>query len=547
METRTLSTFYLRPTCFLTPSPGPRVPHSPHPRFSRSPIPSGCHTLGTTYYLLPTTFLLLLLLLARPLMAQMLYNPNDERFKSLYLEKVQSDYKVQKDMFDREKIMHDKGLISEQEFEQAESMFKTAQITYQQAILSLAFEQPHITIDKAVKYQSRDGKTWVKLTLRNTTGGLIAGEQIDVTDLRGIRTDQIANVYVSLLNDQRAIVSQPYEAKIPVMQYNKPVIVTFTLLQNLDYVIVKDVYADKSDERKILLQMDESANRVLITSDQFSQEADLGSQATYNLTLSLFSGRNNIYKLALLDLPRQMSYDFLSRGDVSGQGQSGGVRLSQVKFSQDVNSQQIALDIYVPDRYDSSSFLIDQPIEFFAVAIPPGPDERILNATTKFRAEDLDEMHIGYIHLELVPRGVGRMQLQATNYYLELKPGETARMKLTVLNDGTRELGNVRVRTDMPINWVASIKPDIISVLSPDKEENVLVSIAPPANVDVGDYEATIKADGFAGSKQIETDNKSLRIHVAANANVLGTALLILLVLGILSGVVIFGIRLSKR
>ena len=32
--------------------------------------------------------------------AQMLYNPNDERFKNLYLEKVQADYKVQKEEFE---------------------------------------------------------------------------------------------------------------------------------------------------------------------------------------------------------------------------------------------------------------------------------------------------------------------------------------------------------------------------------------------------------------------------------------------------------------
>lgn len=548
MNRKAYSTYHLRPIlCFLSPSPRPPVPLSPSLRFRPSPIPSGCHSAGTTFYLLPLAFLLVLVLSTKPLTAQMLYNPNDERFKSLYLEKMQNDYKVQQDIFDRQKILYEKGMIPKQQFEQAEANFKTAQITYQQAVLSLAFEQPHIAIDKAVKYQSRDGKTWVKLTLRNTTGGLIAGEQVDVTDFKGIRTDQIANVYVSLLNDQRAIVSQPYEAKIPVMQYNKPVTVTFTLLQNLDYVIVKDVYADKSDERKILLQMDESANRVLITSDQFSQEADLGSQATYNLTLSLFSGRNNIYKLALLDLPGQMSYDFISRGDASAQGQSGGVRLSQVKFSQDVNSQQIALDIYVPDRYDSSSFLIDQPIEFYAVAIPPGPDERMLEGSKKFRAEDLDRMHIGYIHLELVPRGVGRMQLQATNYYLELKPGEAARMKLTVHNDGTRQLDNVTIHADMPINWITSITPDIIRTLAPDKEAGVLVTIAPPENVDVGDYEASVKAEAFAGSRQIDTDNKSIRIHVAANANVLGTALLVLLVIGILSGVVIFGIRLSRR
>ncbi len=446
--------------------------------------------------------LFLTLLFSAHAFSQFLYNPNDERFKSLYLEKVQNDYKVQKDNSDRQKVLYEKGLISKQDYEQSEAQFKTARITYQQAILSLAFEQPHITIDKAIKYQTKDGKTWGKLTLRNTSGGLIAGEKVDVGDLQGIRTDEIANVYVSLLNDQHAIVSQPYEAKIPVMQYNKPVTVDFTLLQDLDYVIVKDIYADKSDERKLLLQMDESANRVLITSDQFSQEADLGSQATYNLTFALFSSRNNVYKLGVLNLPRQMGYDFFSQRDPSGQGQSSGARLSQVKFSRDVNSRQLALAVYVPDRYDSTSFLIDQPLEFFAVAIPPGPDERILEGTKKLHAEDLEKMHISYIHLELVPRGVGRIQVQATNYYQEIKPGEKVQMNLTVHNDGTRRLDNIKVKTDAPMNWLTSISPDIIPLLFPGKDAIVSMTLIPPANVDVGDYEATIKTEAGSLCKQ---------------------------------------------
>src|SRR5208283_4496257 len=101
--------------------------------------------------------------------AQMLYNPNDERFKNLYLEKVQTDFRVQKEEFERQKLLHDKGLISEKEFSQSEDVFKNAQVTYQQAILSLAFEQPHISIERAVKYQSKDGKKRVRLTLVNTT------------------------------------------------------------------------------------------------------------------------------------------------------------------------------------------------------------------------------------------------------------------------------------------------------------------------------------------------------------------------------------------
>ncbi|HTO93614.1 MAG TPA: hypothetical protein VMM80_04560, partial [Bacteroidota bacterium] len=286
--------------------------------------------------------------------SQMLYNPNDERFKSLYLEKTLSDYRMQKADFQRQKLLHDKGLISERDFSQSEAAFKSAQITYQQAILSLAFEQPHISIDNGIKYQARDGKKHVRLTLRNTTGGLIEGKKIELDDLQGIRTDRIANVYVSLLNDARAIVSKPYEAKIEAMPVNTRITVDFFLLQDLDNVTVRCVYGDKTDEKKIFLQKDETANRVLISSEQFSQEADLGTRATYNLTLELFSSTDNVYKLDVFNLPRQIACDYLE--------DQTSARLSQVKFSQDINTRKMALAVYLPDRYDSTSFMIDEPI-----------------------------------------------------------------------------------------------------------------------------------------------------------------------------------------
>lgn len=467
------------------------------------------------------------------------YNPNDERFKSLYLEKVQSDYRVQKEEFARQQQLYEKGLISDKEFNESEARFKNAQITYQQAILSLAFEQPHITIDKAIKYQSKDGKKRVRLTLRNTTGGLIEGRKIELEDFEGIRTDQISNVYVSLLNDQNSIVSQPYEAKIPRMPYNEPIPVDFLLLQDLDNVIVKSIYGDKSEEKKIYLQKDESANKVLITSEQFSQEADLGTRANYDLTLELFSSTANVYKLDVFNLPRQVAYDFVEA--------QTGARLSQVKFSQDVNTRKLALAIYLPDRYDSTSFVIDRPMIFLAAAIPQPQINEVADKERKYSPAEFDRLGISYVRLELVPRGVGRIQVRATNFYQELNPGEVAQMNLTIYNDGTRRLDNIRVRADAPLDWTSSIVPDLIPSLMPGKEEIVSATIMPPPDISVGDYETTVRTEAYANNRKVESEDKKIRIHVAASANILGTAALVFLLVGVLAGVVIFGLRLSRR
>jgi hypothetical protein len=485
-----------------------------------------------------TLLFTLWLLLQHCAMAQMLYNPNDERFKSLYLEKMQNDYKLQKDEFARQKLLHEKKLISEKEFAESEARFRAAQITYQQAILSLAFEQPHITIDNAVKYQSKDGKKRVRLTLRNTTGGLIEGQTVLLEDFEGIKTDRIANVYVSLLNDKNAIISRPYEAKIESMPYNQPITAEFLLLQDLDYVVVKCVYGDKSEEKNIFLQKDERANRVLLSSEQFSQEADLGTRATYDLTLELFSSSDNVYKLDVLNLPRQLTFDFLE--------EQTNARLSQVKFSQVVNRRRLSLAVYLPDRYDSTSFMIDQPVYFFAAAIPRELADR-LHRDESYTAADLDRLNVSYIRLELVPRGVGRIQVRASNFYQELKPGERVEMNLTIYNDGTRRLDNVKVKADVPFNWAAMVSPDLVQALQPGKEEIIAVTITPPTDINVGDYEAAIKTESFASNRKVESEDKKIRIHIAASANVFGTALLIALLLGALAGIVYFGVKLSRK
>ncbi len=474
---------------------------------------------------------------------QMLYNPNDERFKSLYLEKVQSDYRLQKETFNRQKILSDKGLISKQEFEQSEAAFKTAQITYQQAVLSLAFEQPHITIDKAVKHQSQSGKTWVKLTLRSATGGIVSSRDTAFEDMGSFRPDRISNVYVSLLNDDRAVIGLPYEARISMMKYDEPVTVDFVLLQDLDYITVKEVHGDKSQEEKILLQMDDSANRVLITLDQFSQEADLGSHAAFGLTLVLFSDRSYAYKLAVVNLPKQISWDFFD-------AQSGGgrnTRLSQVKFCQDANTRQIMLSTYLPDRCDSASFVVDKAIDFFAVAIREGAEGKTFDPTKTYTTSDLDKMHVSYARLEIIPRGTGRISVQTTNYYQEIKPGEKVSMILRVHNDGTSPLTNIRAWGDVPAEWEATVSPDLIGSLMPGKDQTVSVTLIPPAGLEVGDYEATVKTSAFASDRQIDGENKSIRIHVSADGNVLETAMPLMLILGLMVGIVMFGIRLSRR
>src|SRR5690606_25715345 len=144
---------------------------------------------------------------------------------------------------------------------------------------------------------------------------------------RSLQPDVIHNVYVSLSNDDGAIISSPYEIKLNTLHSGEPKTVEFELLQDLDEVTVNIIYGNGSSRGpKVFLQKDASANRVLIKSERFSQEIELGSSASFGLGLELFSGTDDTYKLEVVNLPSSVTRYF------NEQGASG--RISQIKFTE---------------------------------------------------------------------------------------------------------------------------------------------------------------------------------------------------------------------
>ena len=120
-------------------------------------------------------------------------------------------------------------------------------------------------------------------------------------------------------------------------------------------------------------------------------------------------------------------------------------------------------------------------------------------------------------------------------------------MEVQVKNTGTRRLDNIRVYTDLPLNWHSEIKPDLIASLEQGKEETVNIEFVPSEDVSVGDYEPKIKTECIADNRRVESEDKIVRIHISGKTNVLGIVLLVLFLVGILVGIVIFGIKLTRR
>ncbi|OGU64707.1 MAG: hypothetical protein A3G43_08535 [Ignavibacteria bacterium RIFCSPLOWO2_12_FULL_56_21] len=475
--------------------------------------------------------------------AQVNYNQRDDKYRLLGLKRAKEAFEVAKRDYERQNGLFGKGLISQIELDRSHNVYSDAEVNYQQSLLAVLFEMQFVTVHGAVKYQSPDGSKWVRLTLANTSGG---GEEfqklLGIEDrlFRSLQPDVISYVYVSLANQEGAVISQPYEAKVERLRFGSPKELRFQLLQDLDAVSVNLIYGNGTTRSmKIFLQKDKSANKVLVQSQQFSQEGELGTSATYDLTLELFSAANSTFSLEVINLPQQINRLFR---DVAS-----NARLSQFKFTEASNSRRAALEVTLPDR-PTEAVPMDSAIAFYVLVVPTDRSGEILSkVNTRWALADIERLEVGYVRLELVPRGKGRLIVKAPQLYHTVRPGESVEATIDILNEGTRRLDNVQVKVDAPLLWGKDVVPTIIPSIDIGEEKRVTIRATPSDDASVGRYELRLRTSALSDNEPVNAEDKTLTVEIAAETNVWGTALLVVVILGLVGGMVIFGIRLSKR
>ncbi len=471
------------------------------------------------------------------------FNQRDDKYRLLGLKRAKEAYEFSKKEFDRQQDLYKKGLLSQAELDRAKVSFSDAEVNYQQSLLAVLFETQFISVEKAVKYQTRDGKKHVRLTLINTSGGNAEFQKLVKMEdqlFRSLQPDVIPNIYVSIANTDNSIISQPYEAKIDELRFGKPQELDFVLLQDLDAVVVNLIYGNGSSRTmKIFLQKDASQNKVIVQSQQFSQEAELGKTATYDLTLELFSGTTNTFALEVVNLPQQLNRYFK---DPQTQA-----RLSQFKFLENANTRRAALDVSLPDR-PTGEIPMDKPIPFFVLVIPRDRLEEFKNAGARnWTLEEIEKLQIGFVKLELVPRGKGRLLVRAQQLFHSIKPDGTVQLNIELVNEGTRRLDNVKIEADVPLNWTKKIDPMVISSLDISEEKRVQLEFTPPDGIATGRYEIRLRTTALSDNQPVNGEDKTITAEVQAEANVFGTIVIVLLILGVVLGIVWYGMRLSKK
>ena len=473
-----------------------------------------------------------------------LYAQEDQASLLLDLKKARASYEIAKQKVENDKILFENKAISEDEYNKSKNQFLSSEVDYQKLILKVMSQQSYILVEEAVKYQDSGGQKRVKITLRSTMEGNQEylnqfQEHFDVFTPE-MRSNKIYNVFVSLVNlKDETIIGTPYEIRIPVIEMGKTATADFSLLKDVESLQISLNYGGRKDKKNIYLEKDASANIVYINSTKFSQETDLGSQATFDLMLERFSVSDDVYKLIVVNLPRQVSYDFIDS--------ETNARLSQIKFTQGVNTKKLALKAYLPERYDEQ-IVVDKPIVFYVLVLTREEFDGLENVSGRvFSERELNKIQGGRVKLELIPRGVGKIEVRALSLYHEITVGERVEMDITIRNVGSRRLDNIKISTDNPLHWNADIQPDLIKSLEPEKEEIVHLVIIPPSDVGVGAQEVKIKTEAMADNRSVETEDKTIRIQVEAKTQVFWTAMLILLLIGLVLGIVVFGIKISRR
>jgi hypothetical protein len=500
--------------------------------------------------LAPLALLLLTLLPAAPLRA---LEGGSDQSHFFQVRKRQIELKEARTRLARTRELFDQGLVSRTELEQVESTVETVQLAYQEAVLALVSLQPRLSVRSAVKHQAPDGRKWVRLTVTNLSPTFDDSQFKLLANFEGadpipasLRTRDVRDVFVALQEPggsdagtppRGTTIALPYEVHIPHLGYGQSRVLDFQLLRDVGSVVVATSYKGQRGEVDVQLQQADTASAVTLASTQISQEADLGSQVTYDLRLERSTVDSRTFQLNVLNLPHQVSASFL---DPETQA-----RLSQINFPAGVTQKTLALRLFLPERGDAQ-VPVDRPLAFWAVAASP-EQAAAFGSERLYEAEEIRRTRAGALRFELIPRGVGKVEVQAPSLFAEMTRGGTVETTLTVRNTGTRRLDNIQLTTEPPFNWQVEVTPSLVPSLAIGAEQRLAVRILPPADVAVGDYEVRIKTESSAYNRKVPAEEKIFRVSVEGRRSLWTTLALVGSLAGLVGGMVLFGVKLVRR
>ena len=535
----------------------------------------------------------LLLGLAASAYSQVTYDPNKEKYALLALNQAFVNLGRAAKDFIRAKEQHDAKLISEKDYETALNSYQKVKLDYDTALMNILNNTANVIVEKAVKKVRKDGTKFVEITVKNEIGGsfelsklaafgvrdsdMLGGKKIikettasEDSDISQTERDiaatlpyieaqglafkdvlnllELNNIFITLKSTttggQVVMISYPYEQKIDQLSENERATVAFDLLRDVENVDVEIRFGDKTITKPVYLRLESTAGGIEVDSQIPNVQADLDSTATFNLNLQRFSSGSTAFGLRVVDLPEQIDFNFIDPDNNNQQ-------VTRVNFTEGTVKKNIQLQLTMPTR-KSERVQVDQAIAFKAYILSDAEVKKFDELRREYGryipAEKLQGLSAGVVDLVVTPQGVGRVEVSASTFYYPIQPDEKVEMVITVKNTGTGELKNVEIETDLPNNeWNYTIEPKLIGQLNPEGEEKVKLTFEPPADATEGEHILKVKVEAKTRNRIIEADDKEVTVEIKAKPDIWGRLILVVLLIGIVLGIVIFGIKLSRR
>ncbi len=397
----------------------------------------------------------------------------------------------------------------------------------------------HISILSAKKFRI-ENQMMVTLQLKNTS--TTEAMSINATPEEIAAANEIRSIYVSLLDtvDDTNIV-KPYEEKIPVLGYNETVDLTFQLQKDVESLKVSLNYPelDMPEMRLIYLQKESALDVVNVSSLRFSQEGNLGSSVTYDLTLDRLAETENTFQLRVINLLNRLSFEFQDPETQS--------RQSQVKFTQEQSKRNLSLIVYLPEELDAS--YLDSTLEFYVAVLDEAEASELggVNNRLELPDEQIAGIQGGVERFELIPKGVPEIEVFVQNAFQTIKIGEEVNMTATLKNIGTRDLVDIRMIVDVNTDWKYTVVPEVIGSLIRNEEKEIQLTLSPPADIGVGEYQAKLNAEVTVDNRKFEARDRSITVQVESKTQMSVTTLLFGALILLMIAIVIVTIRISRR
>lgn len=490
------------------------------------------------------------------------------------LTKDQAENEMNKTKVELDEIqtLYDEGLVTKDQYnsarqkhEQAKLQFRQAEIDVQKTRLEALSDATLIDVIDARKYRGDGGEVMADIILRNDSdlqkarvvmesAGASGADQADVAGLlkvdhvvvtlRGTVPVEVAEGQLQgqKMSSERAIVGDPFQKVETDLRYGEERKLTYRLLKkDVENVTVSLEFLGQQKDYDVFLKKDSQQDLPDITSTQYSLVGPLGSKVRFDIGLERLSKTEQSFALVVLNLPPEIPCNFIDP--------TSSAILTQVKFTEEVSRQGLYLEASVPEKLNAA--LIDKSQTFYVLVARQSELKQIAELKQQFHGaipvEEIAKLPANRVELELIPQGVGKLEILVPNLYKEVKRGQDVEVKFNILNSGTLTLHEVLPELDLPLDWEGDIAPKEGQTIDGGAKTVFTAHIRPPKDVAVGEYSVRLKCQGHSGTEVIEAVNKDMNIRLASDSGITGTVILVSLLVLLVLGIAIASIKISRR